>query len=214
MACLYKRGKTFWISYYIDNKQIKKSLNTNIERVAQSKLKKIEYDLALGDLHVASKLPLPSILEVFCRELMATRTYKSCKNDFSRLRIFFGPICESLKPGIPGVMLGNQTHKSGFDKYAGKHVKAELLEDITTSRINRFITTRIEHDKWSAKTANLMRQTLSGYIKDAQGFGLEGADIFAQLGNWSDSMVTVSDGSYSFTDVPVPLPVIPDISLT
>ena len=91
---------------------------------------------------------------------MATRTYKSYRNDFSRLRIFFGPICEFLKLGIPSVLPSKQTLKSGFDKYAGKHVKAEFLEDITASRINRFITARIEHDNWSAKTANLMRQML------------------------------------------------------
>ena len=160
MACLYKRGKVFWASYYIDSQQFKKSLNTTNERVAKSKLKKIEYDLALGDLHVASKLPLPAILEAFGRELMATRTYKSCKNDISRLRIFFGPICGLLKPGMPGVVRDQKSAKSGVDKYDGKHVKAELLEDITTSKINRFIAARIEQDGWSAKTANLMRQTL------------------------------------------------------
>jgi len=160
MACLYKRGRIYWISYYIDDKQFKKSLNTTNERVARSKLKKIEYDLALGDLHVASKLPLQSILEAFCRELLATRTYKSYKNDLSRLRVFFGPICDALKPGVPGIMRSQGNTDYGIDKYAGKHVRAELLEDITTAKINRFITARIEQDSWSAKTANLMRQTL------------------------------------------------------
>jgi len=160
MACLYKQGRIFWISYYVDDKQFKKSLNTTIERVAKSKLKKIEYDLALGDIHIASKLPLTSVLGAFCKELMATRTYKSYKNDFSRLRVFFGPICESLRPGIPGVKRGKNNAKSGVDKYAGKHVKAELLEDITASKISRFIAARIEQDGWSAKTANLMRLTI------------------------------------------------------
>jgi integrase len=160
MACLYKRGRIYWISYYIDDKQFKKSLNTTNERVARNKLKKIEYDLALGDLHVASKLPLPSILEAFCSELMATRTYKSYKNDLSRLRVFFGPICDALKPGVPGIMRSQGNTDYNVDKYAGKHVRAEFLEDITTSKINRFITARVEQDGWSAKTANLMRQTL------------------------------------------------------
>lgn len=160
MACLYRRGRIFWISYYIGDKQIKKSLNTTNERLARSKLKKVEYDLALGDLHVASKLPLPSILEAFCRELMASRTGKSYKNDLSRLRVFFGPICDVLKPGLPGILRSQANTEFGADKYAGKHVKAELLEDITTSEINRFIAARIEQDGWSAKTANLMRQTI------------------------------------------------------
>jgi len=160
MASMYKRGKQFWVSYYITNKQIKKSLKTTNERIAKSKLKKLEYELALGDLKVSSKLLLPVILEAFCKELKATRTFKSFKNDFSRLRIFFGPVCDLLKPGIAGVNLGMKSKKIGFDKYAGQHVKAELLEDITPQVINRFLAIRIQEDGWSPKTVNLMRQTL------------------------------------------------------
>lgn len=160
MAHLYKRGCHFWISYYLSGKLVQKSLKTKNERVALSKKKRIEYELALGDLHVASKTPLPAILEAFCKELMATRTFKSYKNDFSRLRVFFGPICDLLEPGVPGSKFGTKKAKAGYDKYAGKHVKAELLEDISAEVINRFIAARIQQDNWSPKTANLMRQTL------------------------------------------------------
>lgn len=160
MAHLYKRGRQFWLSYYLNSKLVQKSLKTKNERLARSKKKRLEYELALGDLQVASKTPLSPILEVFCKELKATRTFKSYKNDFSRLRIFFGPICDLLKPGIPGAKLGTRTAKAGYDKYAGKHVKAELLEDITPEIINRFIAMRIQQDNWAPKTANLMRQTL------------------------------------------------------
>ena len=117
MASMYKRGKQFWVSYYINSKQCKKSLKTTNERVAKSKLKKLEYELALGDLNVASKLPLPVFLEEFCKELKATRTFKSFKNDFSRLRIFFGPVRDLLKPGVAGVNLEMKNGKIGFDKY-------------------------------------------------------------------------------------------------
>ena len=160
MACVYRRSKQFWISYYIDGRQVKKSLGTTNERVARSKLKQIEYELALGDLHLASKLELAPVLEKFCQHLAAARTHKSYKNDFSRLRIFFGPVCESLKPGTPGVKRGQKATKVPGDKYAGKHVVAEVLEDISPQTINRFLASRVERDGWSAKTANLMRQTL------------------------------------------------------
>ena len=103
MACLYKRANCFWVSYYVDGRQIKKSLRTTNERLARSKLKQLEYELVLVDLHVASKLQLVAVLESFCQLLATARTYKSYKNDFSRLRIFFGPICEILKPGVPGI---------------------------------------------------------------------------------------------------------------
>ena len=160
MAHLYKRGCKFWISYYLSGKLVQKSLKTKNERVALTKKKRIEYELALGDLHVASKTPLSAMLESFCKELMATRTFKSYKNDFSRLRVFFGPICDLLEPGVPGAKFGTKNTKAGHDKYAGKHVKAELLEDVSAEVINRFITARIQQDGWSPKTANLLRQTL------------------------------------------------------
>ena len=152
MASIYKRGKQFWVSYYIGNTQIKKTLKTTNERIARNKLKKIEYELALGELGVASKLPLPAILEAFCKELKATRTYKSYKNDFSRLRIFFGPVCDSLEVGVGGKDPKSGSRKKGYDKYQGKHVKAELLEDITSQIISRFISQRKQQDNWSPKT--------------------------------------------------------------
>ncbi|MHC4206559.1 MAG: hypothetical protein ACYSTT_18050, partial [Planctomycetota bacterium] len=160
MAHLYKRGCRFWISYYLSGKLVQKSLKTKNERVALAKKKRIEYELALGDLHVASKTPLSAMLESFCKELMATRTFKSYKNDFSRLRVFFGPICDLLEPGVPGAKFSTKNTKAGHDKYMGKHVKAELLEDVSAEVINRFIAARIQQDGWSPKTANLMRQTL------------------------------------------------------
>jgi len=160
MAHLYKRGRQYWISYYVSGDLIQKSLRTTNERIARAKRKRLEYDLALGDLHVASKTPLSTILEALCKELRATRTFKSYKNDFSRLRVFFGPACESLLPGTPGAALGSRPATNGYDKYADRHAKAALLEDITPEVINRFLAARMQQDGWSAKTANLMRQTL------------------------------------------------------
>lgn len=160
MAHMYKRGRQFWISYYVSGRLVQKSLRTTSGRIAVAKKKRLEYDLALGDLHVASKTPLATILEAFCKELKATRTFKSYKNDFSRLRVFFGPMCESLLPGVPGAPRGTKPTTAGYDKYAGRHVNAALLEEITPAVINRFLAARIQQDEWSTKTANLMRQTL------------------------------------------------------
>jgi integrase len=164
MACLYKRRKQFWISYYVDGKQVQKSLRTSSERIALAKKKRIEYEISLGDLHVASRLRLPVVLEAFCKHLEVTRTYKSFKNDFSRLRAFFGPICESLQPCPPGIKRGCKSAKRGKDKYAGMHVMAEFLEDISPEVINRFLADRIRMDSWAPKTANLMRQVLHGFF--------------------------------------------------
>lgn len=160
MASLYKRGKHYWVSYYLDGQHVQKSLKTTNQRVAESKVKRLEYELALGDLHVASKTPLAVILEAYGRHLKATRTFKSYKNDFSRLRVFFGPICQCLTIQPPGDPNGKGHARPAPDKYAGRHVKARLLEDVSPELINRFLAARTQRDGWSAKTANLMRQTL------------------------------------------------------
>jgi len=76
MAHLYRRRRQFWICYYVNGKKIQKSLATDNERIARDKKRKIEYQLSIGDLHVASKLPLPIVLEDFCKYLEITRTYK------------------------------------------------------------------------------------------------------------------------------------------
>jgi len=167
MACLYQRKHTYWISYYLEGKLVQKSLRTRNERAAIAKKRQIEYQLALGDLHAASKLALPAILQAFCQYLVASRTHKSCRNDLSRLRVFFGPLCEALEPGVPGSKDRNRRSKRRSDKYAGRHVRAELLEDITPQMINRFISARVELDGWSAKSANLMRQVLQSLFRYA-----------------------------------------------
>ena len=160
MACLYRRGGKYWIAYRVDGRLIQESLRTTNERLARDKKRKIEYELVVGDLQIASKLPLPTTLAAFCSYLETIRTRKSYKNDVSRLRVFFGPICQALTPGVPGAATGKQRQRPLPDKYANAHVKAKLLEDITAELINRFITARLQQDGWSAKTANNMRQTL------------------------------------------------------
>lgn len=146
MAHLYKRRNKYWICYYVKGEKIQKSLHTDNERIARDKKRKIEYDLSIGNLHIASQLPLPLILEDFCRYLKTARTYKSYKNDISRLRVFFGPICESLRICPPGVKRDLPSSKP--------------MEDIAPSVINQFLTERATRDGWSPKTQNLMRETL------------------------------------------------------
>ena len=160
MAHLYKRRNQFWICYYVNGQRTQKSLQTDNERIAREKKLRIEYELSLGNLQQASRLPLPVVLEDFCKYLKNARTRKSYKNDISRLRIFFGPICDSLKPCPPGVKRAEAPSKVAPDRYAGLHVKAQLLEDITPDIINRFLAQRAKLNGWAPKTRNLMRETL------------------------------------------------------
>jgi len=67
MASLYKRGNYYWVTYYLDGHHVQKSLRTANRRIAERKHKRLEYEWALGDLHVASKTPLAVILEAYGR---------------------------------------------------------------------------------------------------------------------------------------------------
>ena len=145
MAHLYKRRNKYWICYYVKGEKIQESLHTDSGHIAREKKRKIEYDLSIGNLHIASQLPLALILEDFCRYLQTARTYKSYKNDISRLRVFFGPICESLRICPPGMKRSLQSSRVMKDKYADSHVKAQLLEEVV-SRIFRFFAGPPERD--------------------------------------------------------------------
>ncbi|KPK51102.1 MAG: hypothetical protein AMK72_00385 [Planctomycetes bacterium SM23_25] len=84
----------------------------------------------------------------------------SCKKDTSRLRVFFGPVCKALELRPPGPQIHGPGVKPCFDKYAGRHVQARLLEQVTPEMINRFLSERVQEDGWSARTVNHTRQIL------------------------------------------------------
>ncbi len=159
MACLYKRKSKFWVSYRINGKLVQQSLNTDCKRVAREKVRQIEYELSRGELQQVSRLGLPSFLQKYCQYLSANRTYKSYKNDFGRLRSFFGPVCESLEIRPPGSPLSPRGRPQR-DKCAGRHLDAKRLEDLTPAAINRWMDARGREENWSPKTANNYRQVL------------------------------------------------------
>ena len=99
MASIYKRGKIWWIHYYVGKQSVDKSLKTTSRRVAIDRKKKVEALDLLGQLPSESRTPIEPFLQSFCEYLLATRTAKSAKNDLSYLRAFFGPRCPALELG-------------------------------------------------------------------------------------------------------------------
>ena len=160
MATLYKRKNRFWVSYWIQGKQFQKSLGTDNERVAQQKLKQIEYELSLGQMQGITRLPVPQFLEGFCQHEKAVKARKTYKNDVSRLRVIFGPVCEALRILPPGSPEAPRQGRPAPDRYAGKHIQAKLLEDVTSEVINRWLSERVRQNGWTPKTANNYRETL------------------------------------------------------
>jgi integrase len=114
----------------------------------------------MGDLHLASKIPLAEFLGTFCGHERAVKAHKTYKNDVSRLRVIFGPICEALKILPPGSPDSPRQGRPRPDRYAGLHIQADLLEDVTTEVINRWLSARVQQNGWVPKTVNNYRETL------------------------------------------------------
>ena len=165
MASLYQRGKkgTWWIKYYVRGRPVFKSLKTTNARAAERILKQIEGEHACGSLVAPSKTPLPEFLEDFCQFLKTIRTRKSHVNDYSVLRVFFGPICPALQLGSRV----NRRWRHGEarpikDTKADIHVKAEFLEEITGGLIETFVTKRITDERISPRAPVIIEPPRNG----------------------------------------------------
>jgi hypothetical protein len=163
MASIFQRGKgrTWWIKYYANGRQVYYSLGTKDARVAKRIKRQIEGEEAKGELIVPSKTPLPAFLEDFCKFLKTVRTRKSYSGDVSVLRIFFGPICPSLELGsCVNTRWRSNLSKPVEDKMQHRHVKASCLEEITAAKIEGLLSRRIREDGIAPKTANRYREVL------------------------------------------------------
>ncbi|HUN81052.1 MAG TPA: hypothetical protein VMV81_06020, partial [Phycisphaerae bacterium] len=163
MASIFRKpGRSvWWINYYHKGKRIRHSLRTTDERAALKKLKKLEGELVTGELESKSLTPIAPFLEEFTGQLATSRTRKSYKNDVSYLRIFFGPICESLKPGSSrNRRFGPGKGSAGIDRFKGRHVEVKTLEQLSANVMSNFINVRITRDGISPKTANRLREVL------------------------------------------------------
>jgi integrase len=162
MAAIYRRGRVWWVKYYLNGQRIQQSLNTPLERIARQKQREMEFRLSIGNVSLPSQTPLPPFLEGFCSYLKDIRTRKGYKNDVSRLRSFFGPVCSSLVPGSTC----NTSKQPRFPRQpvaqhpTTKHVQVALLEEVTTELVSQFMSRRIREDGIAAKTANRFREVL------------------------------------------------------
>lgn len=156
------------MAFCLTGKNVRTSFGTNAERVARKPREQAEYELARSRHGPPSTLPLPQVLEDFCEHLRARCTHRSYRGTLSRLRNFFGPITPALRVQPPGAKGASSRRKPSPDRYAGRHVVAHNLEDITPAVIDRFIAERLEGGDWKApKTANSLRQVLHQFFEYA-----------------------------------------------
>ena len=157
-----KPGKTpWWATYYLNGKRVRHSLRTRGERIARKKLKKLEGDLVTGELQQKTTTHTGPFLEESCDHLATIRSPKAYKNDISYLRTFFRPVCDGLKPKSTVNRRFQPRKKAKVpDRPSHRHISVSTLEQLTSGKIEKFITSRITEDGISSKTANRTREVL------------------------------------------------------
>jgi hypothetical protein len=164
MACLKRRGSTFYIQYYTGTQQRRVSTGTDSLQIAKELLRQFESAQMRGDLgYLPTKTLLPEIVGEYVAHIRMVKTAKSAQTDVYYLRNVFGEICPALsitsrtikphprkrpcKPGIDG-------------RRRCQTIEARYLEDITTADISGFISNRVQTRVLAPKTANRYREIL------------------------------------------------------
>ena len=159
MACLWKRGKTYYARYYAGTKQRAVSLGTSSHRVAKEKLRQLESSLAQGtELSLPTKTPVAEVVAAYIDHIEITKTRQGFRVDVWYLRDIFGPICPALERKLPGKTSG----RDGNAKTQGTdHLVVACLEQVTTPDLVAFLSGRVRSRRLSPKTANNYRAVLS-----------------------------------------------------
>lgn len=164
MAHLYKRGKRYYLKYYVNGKQKEKSLGTDSYQLARELQRQFESGLANGvPTPLPSRTALTQVLDAYVRHIRAIKTAKSAQNDIYYLREVFGPICEGLtitsrkQPVRP-----RKLSKAGKVDRRRKAlaVEASHFEAISTQQIAEFIDTKVREQGIAPKTANHYRSIM------------------------------------------------------
>jgi len=159
MACLKKRGKTYYAQYYVGSRQRRVSLHTTSLQVAKEKIRQIESAQARGtDIPLPTRTPLAKVLKAYIQNLNTVKTPRNVQRDIHYLRSTFGPIC-------PEMELKNKKISQKGIKRPGKDyvppIEVNFFEQITTFDIANFIASQVRNKGLAPKTANRYREILT-----------------------------------------------------
>lgn len=164
MASLKRRGKTYYLRYYLAGKQREKSLDTNSYQVARELQRQYESAEAQGTqnpLPTTSKLA--DVLQAYTEHVRASKPPKSAQTDIYYLREAFGPICEGLQitSRRPPRRRRTALEAQPIDRRCNDpRIEANALEQVTTEQIATFIDHKVRNHGIKPKTANHYRSIL------------------------------------------------------
>jgi hypothetical protein len=80
MASIYRRGKTWWMKYYVGGKAVRRSLKTRNAREAREICEQYSAAEKIGLLAEASSTPIRPFLQDLCEYWKRTRKPKGATN--------------------------------------------------------------------------------------------------------------------------------------
>jgi hypothetical protein len=159
MASILKRGKTFYVQYYVGNRQRRVSLHTTSLQIAKEKVRQIESAQVRGtDIPLPTRTPLVQMVKAYIQQLNTVKTPRNVRRDIHYLRSTFGSIC-------PEMELKNKKISQKGIKRPGKDyvppIEVNFFEQITTFDIANFIASQVRSKGLAPKTANRYREILT-----------------------------------------------------
>jgi integrase len=149
MAGLLRRGKTYYACYYAGGEERRVSLRTTSLQIAKDKVRKIESALVRQEeLPLSTRTPIADIVAEYVRHIQVHKTERAVRADVFYLREMFGPCCEALTPPRAGV------------KKNPNRLTANVLEDLATADVSRFLAAQVQQRGLAPKTANRYREVL------------------------------------------------------
>lgn len=181
MACLKKRGKNYYIQYYVGKKQKRMGLGTSSKQIAKEKLRQFESAQLRGeDNPLPTKTKLSEILDKYVDHIRAKKPPKSAQTNIYYLRQIFGPVCDGLRitSRKPSRKAMKRPPKDGQDKrFKLSAIEVKHLEDIKTADVSSFINSMVKSRGLAPKTANRYRgviHRLINWAMEEQGVKMPG----------------------------------------
>lgn len=165
MAHLFKRGRIYYLKYYLGGKQKELSLRTSSLQIAKEKKRRFESAQATGaDNPLPTRTPISQVLQAYVDHIRTVKTPKSAQTEVYYLREMFGPVC-------PGLTITSRTPSPKARKRPAKTsqvdrrrhlpiIEANAFEEITVQQIATFIDFKVRDQGLSPKTANHYRSIL------------------------------------------------------
>ena len=146
MAHRYKRGKTWWVEYYLNGKQVHKSLKTKDDAVARYLTNEIENDILRGEN------PLPkeniTVSQVY-EEYQSYLKNRIAESTIATYRSFIVPFIKQLKSPY----IGN-IHESSVTNYISNKFKTDKITPRTANHILKYVKTMLSF----AKSRNYIKE--------------------------------------------------------